>query len=198
AVRAHALDRGLDGDARARARRAGAALHGEALRVRLAHLRDRAGAEVLLGETTLDELVLVTATHEEGHLCDRARFLPIWKHLGAAFAFALECGFSPARIQEELEYRAQLTALAEVPEPRIPLAQILDAAESGSNGVTPHASAYARLLDDLLQVLDEAIEREPGRFATIDRDRTLAHQLHVLGAEDVRRVARILAKKKLG
>ncbi|MBK7876530.1 MAG: hypothetical protein IPJ77_12405 [Planctomycetes bacterium] len=192
-----APERDADDDERARERRSGAALLGEAQRVRLALLRERAAPGAVLGAVELDELVRVTAVHEEGHLCDRTRFLPIWKHLGAALAFALECGFSPQRIQEELEHRAQLTCLAEAPDPRFPLAQVLDAAEGGGSGLTPHAAGYARLLDDLLFALDQRSASDPARWSTIDRGRTLAHQLHHLGAEDVRVLARDVAGKKL-
>lgn len=186
-----------DEAARTAERRSSAALLGEAQRVRLALLRDRARPGEVLGAVGIDELVAVTSAHEEGHLCDRTRFLPIWKHLGAVLAFALECGFSPQRIQEQLEYRAQLTCLAEAADPRIPLAQILDAAEGGGNGITPHAAGYARLLDDLLGVVDELAAKGDGAFARLDRERTLVHQLHALAPEDVRRAARELARRRL-
>ena len=53
---------------------------------------------------SLDELIEVTATHEEGHLLDRTRFLPLSKHWGAALLFLLESGFSPTRVAESLPY----------------------------------------------------------------------------------------------
>lgn len=191
-----------DPERRSRERRSSQALLGEAQRVRLAVLAERggpdgkAGESGRLGEVSLDELVAVTATHEEGHLCDRTRFLPLTKRFAAAFAFALECGFSPQRVQEMLEYRAQLTALCDAADPRIPLAQVLDAAESVAGSITPHAAGYARLLDDLLGVLDDAIERDASAYPALDRGRTLVHQLHWLGAEEVRQLSRALAHKK--
>lgn len=189
----------------ARSRRSSESLLGEAQRVRLAVLVDRAGAagelaaggaRSALGSVGLDELVAVTATHEEGHLCDRTRFLPLTRNLPAALAFALECGFSPQRIQEMLEYRAQLTALCDVADPRIPLAQVLDSADATAGAITPHAAGYARMLDDLLAVLDGALARDPKAYPEIDRERTLVHQLHALGAEEVRGLALELARKK--
>jgi len=193
-----------DAEARARERRANSALLGEANRVRLALLASRAphgevggeaGAKVL-GEVTLDELVRVTGTHEEGHLCDRTRFLPISRHLGAAFVFALECGFSPQRVQEMLEYRAQLTALCDAPDPRVSLAQVLDASEGGLNGSTPHAAGYTLLLEDFLHVFDEELARDPARFPAVDPERTLVHQLHRLTPGELRELALQLARKK--
>jgi tetratricopeptide (TPR) repeat protein len=186
------------------------ALLNEAQRVRLAVLRDRVaitdpdqdivfegvddgdGRNSVLGEMTLDELVAVTCTHEEGHLCDRTRFLPVFAHKMACFALLLDCFFSPVRVGEELEYRAQLTCIAEVADPRIPLAQVLDSVEAGSAGITPHGGGYARLLQDLLQVLDQ----DASGYPELDRGSTLAHQLHRLPPESVRRAALALAKRK--
>jgi len=157
----------------------------------------RANEDVVpLGDVGLDELVTVTSTHEEGHLCDRTRFLPLGKHLGAGFLFLLDCGFSPKRVTEMLEYRAQLTCLCDSPDPRVPLAQVLDAAEQGPSGITPHGSGYTLLLSDLLDVFDAALARDPNQFPRIDPGFTLAHQLHKLGAEEVRTLALSLAHKK--
>jgi hypothetical protein len=149
-----------------------------------------------LGEVGLDELIAVTTTHEEGHLCDRTRYLPLGKHVGPVFLFLLDCGFSPRKVTEMLEYRAQLTSLCDSPDPRVPLAQVLDAAEQGPSGITPHASGYAQLLSDLLEVFDDELTRHPTEFPGIDPGYTLAHQLHHLRAEEVRRLALRLAHKK--
>jgi hypothetical protein len=185
--------------------RIGAVL-GEASRVRLAILLDRragsgggpGGAPEAgpLGRLTLDELVAVTATHEEGHLTDRTRFLPLSKHWGAVIGFLFDCGFSPVRIAETLEYRAELVAIAESDDPRISLAQTLDAAEAGGRGPTAHAGGYQELLRDLLGVLDDKLARDPQTFPAIDRSRTLVHQLHRLSPAEVRALALALAAKR--
>ncbi len=192
-----ALDvRGLEaepGEDGRRARVSTSALLDESERVRLAVLVDRARDGEVLGSVTLDELVRVSAAHEEGHLCDRTRFLPLAKRWPRALVLALNQGFSPRAIQEELEYRAQLTALAVVPDPRIALAQVLDGVEGGFDA-TPHAAGYARLLAEFLDVLDARVQA--GDMPQIAPDRTLAHQLHVLGPEDVRVIALQLARKK--
>jgi hypothetical protein len=125
-------------------------------------------------------------------LCDRTRFLPVFAHKLACFGLLLDCFFSPVRVGEELEYRAQLTCIAEAADPRIPLAQVLDSVEAGSSGITPHAGGYARLLTDFLRVIDQDVAGYP----ELDRGSTLAHQLHRLPAEAVRRAALALAKKK--
>ncbi len=174
--------------------RTGALLR-EGARVRLAVLRDRGSAKEL-GSVELEEFLQVTATHEEGHLCDRARFLPLSKNLVAVMGFLLDCGFSPAAVGETLEYRAQLVALCDAPDARIPLAQILDAVEDGPGGVTAHAAGYARLLDDLLDVLDRRVSTDADGGLNIDAGRTLAHQLHHMSPELVKSVALELASKK--
>lgn len=174
------------------------ALLGEGQRVRLAVSRDRALASgvVELLAVPLDELIRVTATHEEGHLCDRARFLPLSRHLPALLAFALDCGFSPQRIMESLEYRAQLVALCDAPDPRVALAQVLDTVEQGGGGLTPHAGGFSTLLGDLLRMLEDRLDADPSALPEIDRTKTRVHQLHHLSAETVRDLSRALAKKK--
>ncbi|MFN0241672.1 MAG: hypothetical protein ACKVWV_02160 [Planctomycetota bacterium] len=192
------FDTRAEGDDRPpRSTRIGALL-GEGQRVRLAVSRDRALANgtTELAPVPLDELIRVTATHEEGHLCDRTRFLPLSKNLPALFAFVLDCGFSPNGIMQALEYRAQLVALCDAPDPRVALAQVLETAELGGGGLTPHAGGYALLLGDLLELLEARLDADPRALPEIDRTRTRVHQLHHLPAETVRDLARALAKKK--
>ena len=178
-----------------RRRRSPGALLGESDRVRLAVLRDRAQGDAFLGRIQLDDLVEVTATHEEGHLCDRERNLPLARNMTSVFRLLLAGGFSPGGVQRQLEYRAQLVALCEVSDPRIALSDILRAAEGGSS-ITPHANAYAKLLGDLLLYLDRSYAREPESWPELDPGFTFAHQLHWLGPEQVRRIARLLAAKR--
>lgn len=176
-------------------RRSSGALLGESDRVRLAVLRDRAEGDESLGSVSLDDLVEVTAVHEEGHLCDRERYLPIARNMDKVFKLILAGGFTPNGVQRQLEYRAQLSALCEVSDPRLPLSDILRASEGGGS-VTPHASAYADLLDDLLLYLDRSFERDPDSWPELDPGFTFAHQMHWLGPEQVRRLALSLAEKR--
>ncbi|MCK6444890.1 MAG: hypothetical protein L6Q99_00720 [Planctomycetes bacterium] len=181
-------------------------LLGEAERVRLAVLRDRAAARASgpaaeagarqRGLVDLDDLVLVTAIHEEGHLCDRTRFFPLHEHWGRALGFLARHFFSPQAIAERLEYRAQLVALCDAPDPRLPLADVLGATESGAEGVTPHASAYRRLLADLLEWLDRELEAAPEAWPELDPTRVLVQELHHLGPERIRGLARELARRE--
>ncbi len=161
--------------------------------LRLSVLADRARSHggMPAGVVSFGELVEVTAIHEEGHLCDRTRFLPLTKNLFGALGLLFDAHFSPQGIAQLLEYRAQLVCLCSVPDPRIPLADTVDAASNGG-GITPHGPAYRRLLVDLLEVLDGDLESYPG----IDGEHFLVHQLHHLGAEEVRALARELARRK--
>lgn len=171
---------------------------GESSRVRLAILRDSASEADgrTLGEMTLDRLVVATATHEEGHLTDRTRFLPLSKNWRAVLGFLLDCGLRPTRVAERLEYRAQLVALCAAPDPRITLAQTLEAAESDGGGRTAHTAGYSELTEDLLLVLDDALAADASEWPEIDPERTLLHQLHRLPKERVRELALRLAERE--
>ena len=181
-------------DARARERRAIRPSLGQSQRVRLAVLQDR--RELGQPGVELEELVETVAVHEEGHLCDRTRFLPVHKKLGPALFLLLDNGFSPDAIQVRLEYRAQLTALCCVTEPRIVFAEVIESAEAMRDGPLPHARAYRKLLADLLEVLDQDRGREPTHWPTLDGQRMLMHQLHRLSGEEVRALGRKLARRE--
>ncbi|MFT7678923.1 MAG: hypothetical protein ACI8QC_002921 [Planctomycetota bacterium] len=169
-------------------------LLGESNRVRLAVLRER-GTDGKLGTVSLGELVQLTAIHEEGHLCDRAQFYPLEEHLWSVVSFAMSSGVSAQAVQQRLEYRAQLVALASAPEPRLALVDLLDAAEVGGT-ITPHAAAYTRLLEGLLDWLADDLEAHPEAWPQLDKERRLAHQLHLLGPEQVRAMALAMAAKE--
>ncbi|MDF1800393.1 MAG: hypothetical protein P1V81_14540 [Planctomycetota bacterium] len=166
-------------------------LLGEGQRLGLVLLAAREGAP-----PTLDELFELVCVHEEGHLCDRTRFLPISERWGPGLRFFAECGFSPATMLRRLEYRAQLTALCELDEPRLVLWEVLELAEAaesnGSSGPTPHGAAYVELLDDLVDLIDEwgpgSVGLEPGRY--------LRWQLHDLDPAALSRLGLELARRE--
>jgi hypothetical protein len=178
-------------------RRAMHAPLGAADRLRLAILREReASAQPGAPRLALGELLELVAVHEEGHLVDRQRFLPLGRRPGAVLRFGLAHAFSPPAIERALEYRAQLVALCEVQDPRVALVDLLDSAEVPVHQAGVHARAYRDLLADLLEQLDAALEADPGALANIDRGRTLIHQWHRLGPEEVRRLALSLARRR--
>jgi hypothetical protein len=158
---------------------------GEGDRIRLAVLSERPAAPRI----TLEELLETTATHEEGHLLDRARFLPLMKDPLGAFALLARAGFTPAGVARVLEARAELVALACAADPRLVLADCVDALDGG-NGVTPHARAYGDLIEDFLLLLARDLEHHPA----LDARHPLVFQLHLLGPEEVRDLALELAR----
>jgi len=177
-------------------RRSVQTLLGEADRMRLAVLAERQGLAGREASVSLDELVELTGIHEQGHLCDRGRLLPLARHPLRALALVARAGFTPQRIAERLEYRAQLVALCEAPEPRLAWVDVLLAGEGENLGITPHATAYRALLVDLIHVLDRQFEADPEAFPELDAGHVLAHQLHLLPPQTLRRVAVALAERE--
>jgi len=178
---------GADADERAR----WTAPLGEGERVLLAVLRERAAAGRESGKRIeLGELLALTATHEEGHLTDRTRFLPLTRHWLRALGLLLHAGLSPRAVARELEYRAQLVALCDAEDPRLVLAETLSAADE-TDGLLPHGEAYRGLLEDLLAIA----ARRADEFPELDPEHGILHQMHFLGAEQVRSLARELAQR---
>jgi len=92
---------------------------------------------------------------------------------------ARDARFSPERIGEALEVRAQLVALCCVSDPRLAWVDLLDAAErSGSSGrgLTPHAAGYQRVLQQLLERLARGLDA--GEGPELDGERRLVDQVH--------------------
>ena len=172
-------------------------LLGEADRVRLAVMVERgAPLDAHLTPPTLDEICLATANHEEGHLCDHVRFLPLGRNLGRVLWFVVTSGFSPTVMARRLEARAHLTALCVTADPRLPLVDMLQAAENGGASQLPHTRAYADLLGDFLEELDEQLTNDPAAWPELDPTRLLGQQLHFLAPERIRQVALVLAQRR--
>jgi hypothetical protein len=163
---------------------------GEGERVLRAALREREPGED--GErVSFEEVLELTALHEEGHLTDRTRFLPLARKWPRALAFALHHGFTPRAIARALEYRAQLVALCVADEPRLVLADCLTAADAESGGALAHGEAYRQLVEDLLAEAAQELSELPA----LDAEHYLLYQLHCLSAADVRRLALRLAER---
>jgi hypothetical protein len=163
---------------------------GEGERVLLAALRERpSGAE---GQRiSQEELLELTSLHEEGHLTDRTRFLPLARKWPRVVGFVLDHGFTPRAVARALEYRAQLVALCAAEEPRLVLAECLAAADAGSEGVLTHGEAYRDLVVDLIAAAADELENLPA----LDAEHYLMYQLHCLSGADVRKLARGLASR---
>ena len=170
-------------------RRALRPLMREGVRVQLRVMEER-GGEV----PSLSELLAVVATHEEGHLVDRALHLPLSAHPLRAVRLLGRAAFDPPVVLERLEYRAQVVALCETADPRISLADCLLMVEAAPPGARAHARGYEALLKTLIWILDERVQREPASWPNIDPERALVGQLHRLSSEEVRSLGHALAE----
>jgi len=148
------------------------------------------------GRVRIEELIEVIRVHEEGHLIDRTRYLPLGRNPLRALGLALRKGFAPGAIERELERRAQLVALCALPDPRFALVDLLDAAEQSRASAGAHARAYTQLLGELLLEIDREIERDPDTLPALDRERTFVHQLHRLTPEELRGLALEMARRQ--
>ncbi|MCH2105908.1 MAG: hypothetical protein MK291_04630, partial [Planctomycetes bacterium] len=176
------------------ARRALRPLLGEGDRVRLRVMLDRGDSEAL-ASPSFSELLDGVAVHEEGHLVDRALHLPLSAHPLRALRLLGRAAFDPPAVLERLEYRAQVVALCETADPRVALSDCLRMVESAPSGARAHASAYEELLERLLRVLDQRVQRDPGAWPELDPSRALVGQLHRLEPERVRELGRVIARQ---
>ncbi len=167
---------------------------GAADRMRLSVMADRAGAaRAPAGELepmTLSELASVVAIHEEGHLCDRGSWYPLGlSQVFRLISFAAAHGFDGKELARALEARAQLVALCEAEDVRLAWVDILDAAEGGGAGVTPHGRAYRGLLQDLIDRLEAEVQAGGWQGAGLDAAGRWVDQLHRLDGEALRGLA---------
>jgi len=143
------------------------------------------GTKLLLsGPLDFAEEVLV---HENAHLIDAARHLPITHHPFRNLFLALGRGFSREAILGYLERNAQLTAIAEGPQPRAGLATCCLAL----NGGGAHSRGYTEIVEGMVSEIHE----RPDDFPAIDTSRVIVQQLHRLTEDEVRELARVLATK---
>ena len=161
---------------------------GAADRMRLAVMSQPSGGG--LREVSLGELAHVVATHEEGHLCDRAEWYPLsFGRVMRLLSFASAHGFRSASIARALEERAQLVALCDSDDVRLAWIDILDAAESSGAGVTPHGGAYRRVLQGLVDRLEKEWRKGDWADADLDPERRWVDQLHRVDPERLRGLA---------
>ena len=105
----------------------------------------------------------------------------IWSHVGDL----LRLHFSPRRIEEWLEMRAQCIALARARNPYLVLGASVGQL-GGGRTITPHGGGYQELLTRLVEVLDDS----PDDFPELDRSCVLVQQLDRLSPDEIRLAAR--------
>jgi hypothetical protein len=143
----------------------------------------RLASEGVLESAAFDAVVC----HERVHVRDAARLLPLWSHPFAALALAWESGFSAARIEQSLEARAAVGALADAAEPRAALAALL-AFLPAEDGETAHVAGYRRVVARAVDI----VVSDPAAFPTIDPRFNVVQQLDRLTPSQIRELARRL------
>ncbi|MDG2148956.1 MAG: tetratricopeptide repeat protein [Planctomycetota bacterium] len=139
-----------------------------------------------------EELALeALSIHERRHIIDVREFFG--KGAWGQFSEVLSAGLFPGAVRAEVERRAQLDALREATEPRIPLAHIISYLPvEGASTESEHARGYEQIMEEFLAVLDE--ERWEGALPLEDygvqRDRVLLQQLDKLPPDVIRSIAR--------
>ncbi len=139
-------------------------------------------------------LLEALALHERQHIVDFQTFVA--GGTGSALWTLFGAGLLPSSVRAAIERRAQLQAMRDATDPRIPLAHAL--AELPVDDSSPgdeHSRGYASLVRDFLAVLDRG--DWPGAASLesygIRRDAVLVQQLQRLPPETVRAIARSIA-----
>jgi hypothetical protein len=133
----------------------------------------------------------VVVRHEEGHLLDAERYLPIHAHPFRGIGLAVSAGFSAREVQGRLEGDAQLVALATAREPRAALHGLI-ALGGRRDGAPPHSLGYH---DALAEMVEEIVDH-PDRFPRIDREANVLQQLDRLTDDEIRELARKLLERR--
>jgi len=130
-------------------------------------------------------------THEEGHILDAERYLPILSNLWRVLGLALKGGFSTRTVEGHLEGNAEATAMAEGPAPRLSLAQLIGFLPSPESA-PPHSLGYHGIVSRIVEEVYDDAERYP----QVDRNRNILQQLHLLEPQTLRRLARQIAGER--
>jgi hypothetical protein len=155
------------------------------------HVAQKLALRAALREDDLDllqRLFELVSLHERAHLADAAEFLPVFRKPFAVLGFLFAAGFSSAEVEARLELRAELSALAAAEEADFVLSHIVSYALGGRSGA--HARGFRTLLERFLAHLETHLEEYP----TLDPGSYLLQQLHRLSNDEIRRVARELAR----
>jgi len=130
-------------------------------------------------------------THEEGHVLDAARYLPVMSNLWRVLGLAASNGFSPLSVEAFLEGNAETTALAEGPAPRLSAAQLIGFLPSARTA-PPHSLGYYEVVKRIV----EEIYDHPERFPEIDRKRNILQQLPRVPPDKLRALGRLVAGER--
>ena len=124
--------------------------------------------------------------HEFGHVRDIRRHLPMWPKMPNTVGLVVRHGFSFDRVQMELEYRAQLVACAEAPDPDLALAEMLMVQPVQQRSPEVHDGGYR----DALGALVRHIQAHPRAYPQVDPRYRILTQLDRLTNQQIRAAAR--------
>lgn len=128
----------------------------------------------------------VLRAHENGHVIDIRRHLPLWHGLPATLALLGSVGFAPKRMEAVLERRAQLAAVIDAPDPDLAVEEMVEMLPVVDRDPEVHAAGYRDGLDRLVR----HVWSRPDLYPQIDRSRVVVAQLDRLGNEQLRQAAR--------
>jgi tetratricopeptide (TPR) repeat protein len=148
---------------------------------------DPAGVEDRLWLDGAIDLKGEVLKHEDAHLVDADRHLPVLEHPFRNFELALRGGFDASEILAMLERNAQLAAIAEGTSPRLALATCCSALSRGG----AHGVGYEAIVEAFVEEIDD----HPERYPEIDAARVIVQQLHRLSDAQVRALARETMKR---
>jgi hypothetical protein len=124
--------------------------------------------------------------HENGHVIDIRRHLPLWNGLPATLSLLAREGLSFARFEAELERRAQLASVIDAPDPDLALAEMIEMLPAEEHEPEAHAAGYRNGLDRIVR----HVWSRPDLYPQIDRSARVLPQLDRLSLEQLRRAAR--------
>lgn len=139
----------------------------------------------------VETFVEMVRAHEEGHVLDAARYLPVMNNLWRILSLAGGNGFSAMGVEGYLEGNAEITALAEGPAPKLSLAQLIGFLPSAGSA-PPHSYGYHDAVERIVRVVYDDAER----FPEIDRHRNILQQLPLLNDAKLRALGRQLAEER--
>ena len=133
-------------------------------------------------------------THEQAHLVDSHRMIPLFANPLRVLRLFFDAGLSGAWVRANLEARAEVTDLSKGPDPILSLAWMctfLD--EMGGGRDSPHGRGYRRIVLKVMKLWKA--DGAPGAF---DPEANLLAQLYLIPEEALRRYAQVVATDELG
>ncbi|MDJ0974809.1 MAG: hypothetical protein QNJ98_10150 [Planctomycetota bacterium] len=130
--------------------------------------------------------------HEGSHALDIKRHLPIMRGLPNTVSLLARNGFSPRRVEMELERRAQLGAVLLAPDPDLALAEMILPLPVQEREPEVHDGGYR---DGLARMVRHIYARRD-LYPQIDRTRRIVNQLDRLSNEQIRQAARATLRRK--